>query len=372
MPDPTTTRIHQLISARGQTQRQFAAEVGIDETKFSKSMSGVRRFTSLELARIAERGEVTVDWLLGVDRPLPATAARTRDAVDSEQAAIAEATRLSRFWADLEFLGYRQPRADLKARPPGGHPGGQGRALAATAIQMAVAAGHRPWETCDLTGLVETVFGIDVRVMRFETRYEGLSWRDETCSLMVVGTSEVPARQRFTIAHELGHLLASDDQGLHSDANLNDGDHTKQDTEVRANAFATEFLMPAKVLTERARNLEWSERAFAMLSCDLCVSPVALAWRLLNLRLITEEQCTGFRSITGLAAAELAGRLDEHVRLISRSEQPRIPLQLLKTSYRAYQEGQATIRPLANLLAIDPGQLKAIMDGAREDIPLSS
>ncbi|GAB1819481.1 hypothetical protein HerbRD11066_26450 [Herbidospora sp. RD11066] len=360
------------MSERGQTQRQFAAEVGIDETKFSKSMSGVRRFTSLELARIAELGKVTVDWLLGVDRPLPATAARTRDAADCEQEAIKEATRLSRFWTDLEFLGYHQPRADLPVGPPHGHPVAQGRALAATAIERAAAAGLRPWESCDLTGLVETVFGIDVRVMRFDTRYEGLSWRDATCSLMVVGTSEVPARQRFTIAHELGHLLASDDQGLHSDANLNDGDHKKQDTEVRANAFATEFLMPAKVLTERAKGLEWSDRGFALLACDLRVSPVALAWRLFNLRLVTEDQCARFRAMTGLAAAELAGCLDEHLRLIAKSEQPRVPLQLLKTSYRAYQEGQATIRPLANLLEIDPGQLKSIMDGAREDIPLSS
>lgn len=372
MPDPTTTRIHQLMSERGQNQRQFAAEVGIDETKFSKSMSGVRRFTSLELARVAELGGVTVDWLLGVDRPLPATAARTRAVADSEQQAIAEATRLSRFWADLEFLGYRQTRADVPACPPRGHPVNQGRALATTAIEQAATAGHRPWETCDLTGLVETVFGVDVRVMRFATRYEGLSWRDATCSLMVVGTSEVPARQRFTIAHELGHLLASDDQGLHSDANLNDGDHKKQDTEVRANAFATEFLMPAAVLTERAHGQEWSAEAFSTLACDFLVSPVALAWRLFNLRLVSEEQCARFRSITGLRAAELAGRLDEHVRLIARSEQPRIPLQLLKTSYRAYQEGQSTIRPLANLLAIDPGQLKAIMNGAREDVPLSS
>src|SRR5215207_10700280 len=105
MPGPTTQRIQQLMQERGLTQRQFAAQVGIDEDKFSKSMTGIRRFTSLDLARIAEVGKVTVDWLLGVEQPTPALAARTRDVSALEEMAIAEAKRLAEMWHDLAFFG---------------------------------------------------------------------------------------------------------------------------------------------------------------------------------------------------------------------------------------------------------------------------
>ncbi|WP_345399290.1 hypothetical protein [Nonomuraea salmonea] len=37
----------------------------------SKSSSGVRRFTSLDLARIADLCGVSVDWLPGVAQPTP-------------------------------------------------------------------------------------------------------------------------------------------------------------------------------------------------------------------------------------------------------------------------------------------------------------
>ncbi|MEV4474382.1 hypothetical protein ACFFR3_38870 [Nonomuraea salmonea] len=46
----------------------------------SKSSSGVRRFTSLDLARIADLCGVSVDWLPGVAQPTPATSARTAGA----------------------------------------------------------------------------------------------------------------------------------------------------------------------------------------------------------------------------------------------------------------------------------------------------
>lgn len=39
-------RVRELIGRRGQTQAAFAAEIGLDPTKLSKSLSGVRRFSS--------------------------------------------------------------------------------------------------------------------------------------------------------------------------------------------------------------------------------------------------------------------------------------------------------------------------------------
>lgn len=85
-------RVRSLILAKPGAQREFAAAIGLDQTKLSKSLSGARRFSPHELVRIAEYSGVTVNWLLnGSDdaatvTAVPAPAARSRSApVDGPQ-----------------------------------------------------------------------------------------------------------------------------------------------------------------------------------------------------------------------------------------------------------------------------------------------
>jgi AcrR family transcriptional regulator len=64
------------------SQRAFAEEIGLDATKLSKSLTGTRRFTPAELTRIAEVGNVTVNWLLnGSDDAETVAAAPRRSAL---------------------------------------------------------------------------------------------------------------------------------------------------------------------------------------------------------------------------------------------------------------------------------------------------
>ena len=42
-------RVRELIQSAGSNQRDIAAEIGLDATKLSKSLSGARRFTSVDL-----------------------------------------------------------------------------------------------------------------------------------------------------------------------------------------------------------------------------------------------------------------------------------------------------------------------------------
>ncbi|GAA0978546.1 hypothetical protein GCM10009555_041700 [Acrocarpospora macrocephala] len=219
---------------------------------------------------------------------------------------------------------------------------------------------------------MEGVFGIDVRIMRFPHGYEGLSWADDNSRLMVVGTSDIPARQRFTIAHELGQLLAGDDQGLHLDPDLTDTTHKKKPSEIKANAFATRFLLPQELLEEKARHITWSDHSFASLACDLWVSPVNLAWRLYNLGLIDRQQCDAFVRMRSLDAAVLTNRLDSYWEWLTTAGQPRLPVPLLRTSFQAYRDGKTTLRPLANLLGTQTTTVRAALDGTREESPISS
>jgi len=60
----TTDRVRSLIRHSGHTQREFGERIGLDEPTMSRCLGGVRRFTSLDLARIADTNKVSVDWLL--------------------------------------------------------------------------------------------------------------------------------------------------------------------------------------------------------------------------------------------------------------------------------------------------------------------
>ncbi|WP_327586126.1 XRE family transcriptional regulator [Nonomuraea sp. NBC_00507] len=237
-------RVRQLIANSGRSQGEFAALAGLDPSKMSKSLSGARRFTSLDLARIAELGGVTVDWLLGADET-PALAARLSSPPGSSTASAAqEAERLAQLRADLAFLGYRQQATLPQAPLQGSWWIGQGQQLAAWALDRAHMAEADPSQTRDLAELIENVFGIDVAISDLPDGFDGLACGGDQARLIVVGTSTVPSRQRFTLAHELGHVLAGDDQGLLVDVDIYDKRHSRQSSEIRANAFATAFLLP--------------------------------------------------------------------------------------------------------------------------------
>ncbi|MGP4096941.1 helix-turn-helix domain-containing protein [Nonomuraea sp. KM90] len=371
MAGDTAARVRHLIAESGLTQAEFAVKAGLDAPKMSKSLSGVRRFTSLDLARIADLCGVSVDWLLGVDPLTPSMAARAATvSPTSADAAIREAERLAQMRTDLSFLGYRQDVARFEVPRASTSSLRQGRELAALATAHAAEKGIELWRCKDLAGAVEAAFGVDVRVHRLADGFDGLSWSDEHSSLIVVATSEVPARQRFTIAHELGHLLAGDDQGLHLDGDLHDADHRRKPSEKRANAFAAELLLPAEMLREKAGHITWGLEEFARLACELWVSPSTLAWQLFNLQLIDKGQCESFRALTAWDAAWKANAVESLGEWIQHTSRPRVPLPLVRTTFQAYADGKATLRPFANLIGVDTDTMRQAITGMREDPPL--
>ncbi|MFI5660858.1 TetR family transcriptional regulator C-terminal domain-containing protein [Streptomyces sp. NPDC051684] len=72
-PADTAARVREVITAAGVSQREFARRIVMDPSKLSRSLSGTRRFTVAELARIADEARVDPGWLLGA-RPQEAEA----------------------------------------------------------------------------------------------------------------------------------------------------------------------------------------------------------------------------------------------------------------------------------------------------------
>jgi hypothetical protein len=53
-------RVLRLIEASGLSRRAFGQRIGLDDSKLSKSLSGARRFSSLDLA--ASPNSATSPW----------------------------------------------------------------------------------------------------------------------------------------------------------------------------------------------------------------------------------------------------------------------------------------------------------------------
>ncbi|MBN6040267.1 TetR/AcrR family transcriptional regulator [Amycolatopsis sp. 195334CR] len=113
-------RVRGLIRATPGAQREFAAAIGLDQTKLSKALAGVRRFSPHELVRIAEHSGVTVNWLLsGSDEAatvtaIPAAAARSTLPDADPDTTETRLRILETAWRLIARRGYHQVRiADI-------------------------------------------------------------------------------------------------------------------------------------------------------------------------------------------------------------------------------------------------------------------
>jgi Zn-dependent peptidase ImmA (M78 family) len=129
----------------------------------------------------------------------------------------------------------------------------------------------------------------------FEEDVSGLLYRDKDRVVIGVNSTHAPTRQRFTIAHELGHLMMHEGrQAVFVDRlvrmNLRDGSSSEE--EVDANAFAASLLMPKSLILDA---INWVfERTPRIGPGDLAdqlagtfrVSPEAMRYRLENLGIV--------------------------------------------------------------------------------------
>jgi Zn-dependent peptidase ImmA (M78 family) len=93
--------------------------------------------------------------------------------------------------------------------------------------------------------------GAEVRALELAADISGILYRDDDRKVIVVNASHTHERARFTIAHEIGHLVLHRGRDVHVDSsfrvNLRDPrSATAEDVEeIEANAFAANLLMPA-------------------------------------------------------------------------------------------------------------------------------
>lgn len=141
---------------------------------------------------------------------------------------------------------------------------------------------------------VETIakyLKLEVRRENFPDDVSGALTRAPERSVIAVNRNHHENRQRFTIAHELGHYLLHPDAPAYYDGKNQVGVHFRSAAngggwdpkEIEANRFAAELLMPRRLILNRI-SVSKTEVDASSLARVFDVSEEAMTYRLAGLR----------------------------------------------------------------------------------------
>lgn len=143
-------------------------------------------------------------------------------------------------------------------------------------------------EPLDIVNVAKEIFGIKVFFSDLDRTTSGFIERTSDMNWAIhVNRWENPLRQRFTIAHELGHLVMHRDilkSGSHSDQILYRDEHNSQ-IEKEASEFAANLLMPQELFD---KYLNEGLDTIGQLSEKFQLSSSAVKYRAFKLKYISE------------------------------------------------------------------------------------
>lgn len=135
---------------------------------------------------------------------------------------------------------------------------------------------------CVLT-LVERDLGLPVVIAALPEGIAGCCWRGDGDRVVLwVNGTDAAVRQRFTLAHELGHVRCAHDAGTPVETFETLGGKSTDSREVQANAFAAELLAPAEAVRSSIAS-EPSLDDVVMLAARFGISTIAALYRLNSL-----------------------------------------------------------------------------------------
>ena len=220
---------------------------------------------------------------------------------------------------------------------------------------------------CMLT-LVEQRGGLPVVVGRLPEHIAGAVWRNRVGVIVWVNGAQAVERQRFTVAHEFGHVCCRHESTAIDTAETISG-RTHVPLEVQANAFAAEMLAPragVEALVERDPGLEDVVSAAAHFG----ISTIAALYRCRTLGLVDrrryeqlhEEIESGLHRtvwdyLKPATVRDVLSEIDDY---------PRLPDALASSALAALLRGDTTVTAAARAAGCSAETLRdAVADLAR-------
>ena len=208
--------------------------------------------------------------------------------------------------------------------------------------------------------LVEQALELPVVVAALPTGIAGCCWRDRERVVLWVNGTQAAVRQRFTLAHELGHVRCGHDHHIPVDTYETIGGRSTDSREVQANAFAAELLAPADGV-RAALDGEPSLEDVVAVAAAFGISTIAALYRLNTLGL-TGRYAVLKRAIEDGLDEAVRERLDppalgDAIAAIEPSGLPRLSPVLARSALAAVAGGAASIADAAASAGCDAERL---------------
>jgi Zn-dependent peptidase ImmA (M78 family)/DNA-binding XRE family transcriptional regulator len=271
-------RIRRVRESVGLSQQELAKRIGYSSSAtISHFESGERKISILDLQQIAQTLGLPTDYFLRDEAPY--------QGIESFRLR-AHAIRPAARETVLAFLTFAQKHSrPLKKMPPRVENLRPGKAAERILVDLDIK--EPPVSPRD----VAVRLGVPVFEWELTDEISGIfiSYQNQFC----IGVNEAHprVRQRFSVAHEIGHLVYDRSQSLFLDftevsmtADLDKLQDAKAET--RANQFAADLLMPATWLRKDAKRYGTNDLTFLAKRYE--VSQQALWFRLLTLKLVTD------------------------------------------------------------------------------------
>lgn len=351
-------QIRKLRVAAGLEAKQLAEEVGLDPTAISKIEAGRRAVKTDELMNIADSLGVSPLAFLEPNSVLARLQVAARSTTDQLDYTLhRRLTALAELDNVLSAGGIAKSVKELPSRTSDRESWLHTAKRLAKWAQEHLDLAEGGDRLDQLARAIEDKLGIDVLIEEHDPSSLGAAITDHEFPLILVNAAQPYNRALFTLAHELGHILADDGTALLVHRSLVGTD----DRERVANAFAAEFLLPEDEMKRYLGDWGRDAESLGKMMVTFSVSWESLVYRLHNLHIINAESRDhlleiGFagllREVDDVGLQEKMGALRNHAKR-------RSPGLLEQRLWNGYRNGVVSIRPLAGLLGIDPEELLA-------------
>lgn len=377
-PQVFARKLRDLRRAFESTLGEIEAATGISSDRLALLEAGHSSPTGDEVLILADYFKREFTWLIEDESPDPdenvtlLLRSEHRRLSPGDRRAIAEFIHLCKSQALLEeLLEIRHQRPEYSYFPPQNR-----RIWRLHKVQGAdCARGFRQWHNLPPNAVIQDIFSwlrdTGMRVFRRslgpDSHISGLFVRHpEAGRCILINYSEDVYRQRFSAAHEAGHALMDHDKRYNVSAETDQNSDNL--IEIRANAFASNFLMPPELLQRLGSPDEWRRpEKIIEVASRLFVSVPALLSALRRDNLIDEATRNDLRRrqlrLPARQEPELRGDLSNR----DRERKQRLLSTGLHSSYvhqglEAHRRGLISLAKLADMLLVEPNDVSDLAE----------